>query len=99
MQTTQIVRCPNCGSEAERHYFTSPDPTYTKCQEHQVTQTECPVCDYLMVMCSLTGNVIEAYAPGKSVQSISRTFERFRNIQVMEKSEMPINWLRVFPTG
>jgi hypothetical protein len=87
MQTEQIVRCPTCGSPAERHYFTSSDPTYAKCLHHQVTQTECPVCDYLMVMCSLTGNVIESYAPSQSVQSISRTFDRLRNIQAMEKSE------------
>jgi hypothetical protein len=75
MQTDQIVHCPNCGSLAERHYFTSSDPTYAKCLHHQVTQTECPVCDYLMVMCSLTGNVIESYASSQSVQSISRINE------------------------
>jgi uncharacterized Zn finger protein (UPF0148 family) len=49
----QAVRCPNCGSPAERHYLVS---------KH--TQTQCPTCDYLMVTCSQTGNVIEAYAPG-----------------------------------
>ena len=54
MQIIQKVRCPNCGSEAERHYIAS----------DQLTRTQCPSCDYLMVMCFRTGKVIEAYAPG-----------------------------------
>lgn len=54
MEMVQGIRCPNCGSEAERQHILS----------SQVTRTECPVCDYLMVMCSRTGRVIEAYAPG-----------------------------------
>lgn len=54
MQIIQEIRCPNCGSEAERHHLFS----------SQLTRTECPICDYLMVMCSRTGRVIEAYAPG-----------------------------------
>lgn len=54
MQPVQKIRCPNCGSEGERHYI----------REHQLTRTQCPICDYLMVSCSRTGKVIEAYAPG-----------------------------------
>jgi len=54
MQITQAIRCPNCGSHAERNYLAS----------DQQTRTECPVCDYLMITCSLTGKVVEAYAPG-----------------------------------
>ena len=54
IQTAQIVRCPNCGSEAERHHLTDND----------LTRTQCQACDYLMITCSLTGKVIEAYAPG-----------------------------------
>jgi DNA-directed RNA polymerase subunit RPC12/RpoP len=54
MQTIQAVRCPNCGSPAERHYLAT----------SQQTQTQCPSCDYLMITCSRTGNVVEAYAPG-----------------------------------
>ncbi|NJL65645.1 MAG: replication restart DNA helicase PriA [Methylacidiphilales bacterium] len=54
MQVIQKVRCPNCGSEGERHYIA----------DSQVTRTQCPVCDYLMVSCTRTGKVIEAYAPG-----------------------------------
>jgi len=54
MQIIQKIRCPNCGSEAERHYISSSD----------ISRTQCPSCDYLMVMCVRTGRVIEAYAPG-----------------------------------
>ena len=52
--TIQATRCPNCGCPAERHYF----------NDSQLTRTQCPTCDYLMVTCRQTGKVIEAYAPG-----------------------------------
>lgn len=50
----QAIRCPNCGSPAERYFLL----------ESQLTRTQCPTCDYLMVTCSRTGNVVEAYSPG-----------------------------------
>jgi uncharacterized paraquat-inducible protein A len=54
MQIVQTVHCPNCGSHAERVYISA----------GQITRTQCPRCDYLMITCSKTGQVIEAYAPG-----------------------------------
>jgi uncharacterized Zn finger protein len=54
MKMIEEVHCPNCGSHAERHHLLS----------HQLVRTQCPTCDYLMVTCSATGRVIEAYAPG-----------------------------------
>jgi ribosomal protein S27AE len=54
MITVQQVRCPNCGSFAERHHLL----------EHHLTRTACPRCDYLLISCSRTGNVVESYAPG-----------------------------------
>ncbi|MEH2070678.1 MAG: replication restart DNA helicase PriA [Nostoc sp.] len=54
MQTVQKIYCPNCGSQAERYYIT----------DNHLTRTQCPSCDYLMISCTLTGKVIEAYAPG-----------------------------------
>lgn len=54
MRITQEIYCPNCGSQAERQYFV----------ETHITQTQCPVCDYLMINCSRTGRVLEAHAPG-----------------------------------
>jgi predicted RNA-binding Zn-ribbon protein involved in translation (DUF1610 family) len=64
MQTVQIVRCPNCGSLAERRLWCDRLPlSGSQGSGHQLVQTECPVCDYLMVMCCQTGRVIEAYVP------------------------------------
>jgi hypothetical protein len=54
LQTLQVVRCPNCGSHAERHHLA----------DDHLTRTQCQTCDYLMITCTLTGKVIEAYAPG-----------------------------------
>lgn len=54
MAIIQTVRCPNCGSLAERHHL----PLVSQ------VKTECDVCDYLMITCDRTGKVIEAYAPG-----------------------------------
>lgn len=55
----QNIRCPNCGSEAERYYLLN----------SQLTRTQCLSCDYLLVTCSRTGKVIEAYAPGVYFQA------------------------------
>ncbi|MEG3435713.1 replication restart DNA helicase PriA [Pannus brasiliensis CCIBt3594] len=52
--TRQQVRCPNCGSFAERHFLLT----------HQLTRTACQACDYLLISCTKTGNVVESYAPG-----------------------------------
>lgn len=54
MPIMQTVRCPNCGSLAERHHLTLVSQV----------KTECQACDYLMITCVRTGRVIEAYAPG-----------------------------------
>nr|WP_139296911.1 replication restart DNA helicase PriA [Phormidium tenue] len=54
MGHSQQVHCPNCGHLAERHH------TYPE----QQVQTQCAACDYLMITCAVTGNVIEAHAPG-----------------------------------
>jgi len=72
MQTNQVVRCPNCGSFAERRYFSSTEAKYSSCPGNQITQTECAACDYFMVMCSLSGSVLEAYAPGMSAPTSAR---------------------------
>ena len=51
---SEAIHCPNCGSTAERAYFS----------HQRAIRTQCPHCDYLMVTCSLTARVLEAYAPG-----------------------------------
>uniref|UniRef100_A0ACD5GN73 Replication restart DNA helicase PriA n=1 Tax=Desertifilum tharense IPPAS B-1220 TaxID=1781255 RepID=A0ACD5GN73_9CYAN len=54
MQLSQVVCCPNCGSQAERNYIADSDQT----------QTQCLSCDYLLVTCAQSGKVVEAYSPG-----------------------------------
>jgi uncharacterized Zn finger protein len=61
--TTIKICCPNCGSPAERHIL----------HKEQMLRTQCPACDYLMITCSQTGRVIEAYAPGIEFE-LSRVF-------------------------
>ena len=74
MNMNQIIRCPNCGSQAERRYFTSKEAIYNSCPNHQVLQTECPVCDYLMVMCSCNARIIEAHAPSTPSHGATSNF-------------------------
>jgi ribosomal protein S27E len=52
--TLEVVRCPNCGSLAERYYSATQQ------------RLQCDHCDYLLTTCAKTGRVIEAYAPGLS---------------------------------
>lgn len=60
-----VVCCPNCGSHTQRYFLRDSQPNFCECPDRQIVQTECPVCDYLMVMCWQNGRVIEAYAPGR----------------------------------
>ncbi|MEB3290344.1 MAG: replication restart DNA helicase PriA [Leptolyngbya sp.] len=56
---SQQVHCPNCGHLAERHHLL----------KDQLVRTQCHACDYLMITCTRSGKVIEAYAPGLFVGS------------------------------
>ena len=87
MDIKRTIPCPNCGGTANRRYFTSHEAIYNSCQGNYIIQTECPVCDYLLVMCSLNGSVIEAYP--------SSTSAKMRNIHHLTSSleDRP----RVFP--
>jgi hypothetical protein len=64
MQTTQTIHCPNCGSLAERHHLSS----------QNLVRTQCEVCDYLLITCSLTNRVLEAYAPGLRVMQLQQPY-------------------------
>lgn len=73
MSIIEAVRCPNCGSLAERHHLSF----------LAQVKTECNRCDYLMVTCTRSGRVIEAYAPGISFESIS--IKKMPNALPLEK--------------
>ena len=64
MHTHLDICCPNCGSLAQRHLFDEGAALCQSCPDDQVSQTECPSCDYLLVMCWKNGKVLEAYGPG-----------------------------------
>lgn len=66
MQIKQTVRCPNCGELATREYSNKLLPSYINSSEKAVIKTECKSCDYLMIMGSYDGKVLDAYAPGIS---------------------------------
>ncbi|MEM1394672.1 MAG: replication restart DNA helicase PriA [Cyanobacteria bacterium P01_D01_bin.116] len=66
MKTKQNVRCPNCGKFAQREFFNPLFSDYINSSEKSVIKTECKSCDYLMIMSSYDGKVLEAYAPGIS---------------------------------
>ena len=61
VHVVQTVRCPTCGSLAERRLLSS---CQTSIGEYCV-RTACEACDYLMISGALTGRVLEAYAPGQ----------------------------------
>ena len=60
MNQIERVRCPNCGSHGERHHLV----------DQALMRTQCPKCDYFMLICSDSGKVIEAYAPGLSINQL-----------------------------
>lgn len=48
----ESIRCPNCGSIAERHHL----PYLAQ------VKTQCDECDYLLAICTRSGHVLESYA-------------------------------------
>jgi ribosomal protein S27E len=56
------VACPNCGREAQRIFV----------QDSHVVRTQCSSCDYLLILSSETGQVIEAYSPGISAHTLKQ---------------------------
>ncbi|WP_223343158.1 MULTISPECIES: hypothetical protein [unclassified Synechocystis] len=51
--TKQTIHCPNCGNHAVRQQ--------SLIEKEIVTETACPVCDYLLVNCHRTGRVVDSY--------------------------------------
>ena len=64
MQEQLMVRCPNCGSFAKRHLLNHQvTATSQKVDSPQVIRTECPHCDYLMMICLKGKEIISVYSP------------------------------------
>lgn len=65
MLVTQMVRCPDCGSMAQRHFhlgIQSPGSAEGSVDTSQVTaRTECSDCDYVLEICMTTGQVLASH--------------------------------------
>ncbi len=75
MSIIQSVRCPNCGKFAERLYL----PLLAQ------VQTQCAACDYLLISCTRTGRVLEAYYPGLNYQQLSQTSDKSSRLSKLLK--------------
>ncbi len=58
MALIEMIRCPNCGSHAERHHLTLAGQV----------KTECDVCDYLLILDTKSGQVVEFQPPGNDAE-------------------------------
>lgn len=65
MLVTQIVRCPDCGSLAQRHFqmgIQNSSSSERSVDVSQVTaRTECHDCDYILEICMTTGQVLASH--------------------------------------
>lgn len=68
MHISLDIRCSNCGNFAQRHLCDEETSCQT-CPDQLIARTECPHCDYLLIMCWKNGQVLEAYAPGTVVNT------------------------------
>jgi hypothetical protein len=90
MHTHLEIYCPNCGSLAQRHLFDEGAAICQSCPDQQVSQTECPSCDYLLVMCWKNGKVLEAYAPGIPVVTELLTSSTSCSISARRSGDMAL---------
>ena len=68
MQKKLMVRCPNCGSFAQRHLLSHHVTTKpSKANAPQVIRTECPHCDYLVMICQEDEEIFSVYSPVMSL--------------------------------
>ena len=65
MFVTQIVRCPDCGSMAQRHFQVgmgvSPEFVSSSDDSQVTARTECHDCDYFLEICMTTGQVLASH--------------------------------------
>lgn len=67
MLVARMVRCPDCGSIAQRTFQLGAYPNETKLPPSKkygvMARTECPTCDYLLEICMTTGQVMDSHVP------------------------------------
>ncbi len=87
----ESIRCPNCGEIAERHHLSYLGQVKTQCEE----------CDYLLVMCTRSGHVLEAYAPGlpaeprRSMKPVASRFTPLPQAQSLHSRSRDMTTLRL----
>ena len=102
MLLTQMVRCPDCGQMAQKHFqvgVQNPDVMSTTGDISQVTaRTECASCDYCLEICMTTGQVLSSHIPSvvqlsvpskhssKSNPSVSRQNASVQAMPLRQKS-------------
>ena len=69
MNQTYTVRCSDCGSLALRTLLIDTVNKFNSCRcpGNQTVKTECPNCDYLLIICSANGKVVDAHSSSTSV--------------------------------
>jgi predicted RNA-binding Zn-ribbon protein involved in translation (DUF1610 family) len=86
----ESIRCPNCGAIAERHHLSYLGQVKTQCEE----------CDYLLVMCTRSSRVLEAYAPGlpserQPIKPVSSRFTPLPQAQSLHSRSRDVAPLRL----
>lgn len=96
MDHTYTVRCPDCGSSALRSHLTSTLGVTNGHSNSQTIKTECPSCDYLLITCPASGNVIDTHSSTASVIARTRsTKDSDSLVCIRKKPRMP--WFAKIP--
>lgn len=65
MLVTQIVRCPDCGNMAQRHFQSGINMNNLSASgldsRQVIARTECHSCDYFLEICMTTGQVLASH--------------------------------------
>ena len=66
--SSKQVRCPHCGAIADRYFLDisqlSAEVAKRCAADDFATRTVCDQCDYLMMLCTKSDAVLEAYMAG-----------------------------------
>ena len=75
MLLTQMVRCPDCGHMAQRHFQVGVQGSDVVSSNRDISQvtarTECAACDYCLEICMTTGQVLASHVPAVAQLAVS----------------------------
>lgn len=96
MLLTQMVRCPDCGHMAQKHFqvgVQSPDLMSSHRDTSQVTaRTECAACDYFLEISMTTGQVLSSHVPAVAKLPVSsrRSSTKSSSVSLTSVQPMPL---------